>query len=47
MSGMLCQQKGVGKHSNIAIFKLHTRFESKPEKGVGTSFPRVPAPLHP
>jgi len=32
----------------IAILKqLQTHFEAKREKGVGTPFPRVPAPLHP
>jgi len=27
--------------------QLRTRFKAKHEKGVGTPFPRVPAPLHP
>ena len=32
----------------IAILKqLKTHFKAKREKGVGTPFPRVPAPLHP
>jgi len=32
----------------IAILKqLPTHFKAKREKGVGTPFPRVPAPLHP
>jgi len=32
----------------IAILKqLPTHFTAKREKGVGTLFPRVPAPLHP
>jgi len=32
----------------IAILKhLQTHFKAKREKGVGTPFPRVPAPLHP
>ena len=32
----------------IAILKqLRTHFKAKREKGVGTPFPRVPAPLHP
>jgi len=32
----------------IAILKqLQTHFKAKLQKGVGTPFPRVPAPLHP
>jgi len=32
----------------IAILKqLQTHFKAKREKGVGTPFPHVPAPLHP
>ena len=27
--------------------QLKTHFEAKRDKGVGTPFPRVPAPLHP
>jgi len=40
--------KRCGKASEeIAILKqFPTHFEAKCEKGVGTPFPRVPAPLH-
>jgi len=32
----------------LAIFmQIPTHFKAKHEKGVGTPFPRVPAPLHP
>jgi len=35
----------VGTHPKIAILKqLKTLFKAKREKGVGTPFPRVPAP---
>jgi len=35
----------VGTHPKIAILKqLKTNFKAKREKGVGTPFPRVPAP---
>jgi len=39
----------VGTHSKkLAILKqLQTNLKSKHEKGVGTPFPRVPAPVHP
>jgi len=41
-------KKDVGTHPKKAILKqLQTHFEAKREKGVGTPFPRVPAPLHP
>jgi len=40
-------KKGVGTPPRIAILKqLQTHFITKREKGVGTPFPRVPAPLH-
>jgi len=41
--------KNVWQHiQKIAILKqLQTHFKTKREKGVGTSFPHVPAPLHP
>jgi len=43
------KQKGVGtlpeKLANLK--QLQTHFKAKHEKGVGTPFPRVPAPLHP
>jgi len=32
----------------MAILKqLHTHFKAKRQKGVGTPFPRIPAPPHP
>jgi len=35
-------------HKKLAISKqLQTHFKAKHEKGVGTPFPRVSAPLHP
>jgi len=38
----------VGTHPKIAILKqLQTHFKTKREKGVGTPFSRIPAPLHP
>jgi len=38
----------VGRIQNTAILKqLPIHFKGKREKGVGTPFPRVPAPLHP
>jgi len=37
----------VGTYPKKAILKqLQSHFEAKLEKGVGTSFPCVPAPLH-
>jgi len=41
-------KKGVGTHlKKLAILKqLGTNLKAKYEKGVGTPFPRVPAPLH-
>ena len=42
------KKKGVGTHPKIAILKqLQSHFKAKCEKGVGTPFPSVPAPLHP
>jgi len=36
------------RFQKLAILKqLQRHFEAKREKGVGTPFPRVPAPLHP
>ena len=32
---------------NPILKQLQTHFKAKGEKGVGTQFPRVPAPLHP
>jgi len=38
----------MGMHPKIAILKqLQTHCKAKCEKGVGTPFQRVPAPLHP
>jgi len=45
----ILNKKGVGtlpeKLANLK--QLQTHFKAKHEKGVGTPFPRVPAPLHP
>jgi len=47
--GCSVNKKGVGTHQKkLAILKqLLTNLKPKREKGVGTPFPRVPAPLHP
>jgi len=47
--GCSANKKGVGTHpKKLAILKqLRTNLKAKHEKGVGTPFPRVPAPLHP
>jgi len=48
MQGCSANKKGVGTHPKIAFLKqLPTHFKAKRQKGVGTSFPLVPAPLHP
>jgi len=40
--------KKVWERTQLAILKqLPTHFKANHEKGVGTLFPRVPAPLHP
>jgi len=39
---------GLNASEKIAVLKhLQCHFKAKREKGVGTPFPRVPAPLHP
>jgi len=48
IQGCSANKKGVGTHpKKLAILKqLRTHFKVKHETGVGTLFPRVPAPLH-
>jgi len=45
---LVLTKKVLERIQNIAIIKqLQSYFKAKREKGVGKSFPRVPAPLHP
>ena len=47
MQGRSADKKGVGTPKLAILKQLQTQFKSKRENGVGTLFPRVPAPLHP